>query len=429
MTRNAEAALLATASLVAAAGVALSSFTEGEWLNADVLLTLLAFAIGFGLVHLALRRWAQEASPFLLPLAAFLAAIGFTEIYRLDPDLAALQRWSLVAAGIFGSGTVYLLRNDGVRLLRRYRYLFLLAAVLLLLLPLLPASWPIHGATVNGARLWVRVDLLGRTLSFQPGELAKVFLTIFLASYLADRAGAMAATGGRIGRFQIPAPRRFGPILVAAAAAFGVLVYQRDLGASLLIFLLFVGLIYIATGRIAYLIAGGGLLLAGGLVAYQAFSHVQERIGSWLHPFDDYAGSGYQVAQSLFALGSGSLTGSGVGLGRPELIPAASTDFIFAAVGEELGLAGTVVVIAGYALLVAVGFGIAIRARDVFAKYLAAGLTLVLAIQAILIIGGVIRLLPVTGITLPFMSYGGSSLVANMVMLALLAMVSREQPA
>lgn len=428
MTRTAEAALLATAAFIAAAGVALSNFTVGEWLNADVLLTLLAFAVGFGTVHLALRRWAPEASPFLLPLAAFVTAIGFTEIYRLDPSLASLQRWSLVVAGILGAGTVYLLRNGGVTLLRRYRYLFLLAAVLLLLLPLLPGSWPIHGATVNGARLWLRLEVVGRSFSFQPGELAKVFLVIFLASYLADRAPAMAASGTGLGKLRLPPLRQFGPILVAGAAAFGVLVYQRDLGASLLIFLLFVGLLYIATGRVAYLVAGGTMLVAGGLLAYQAFAHVQARIGSWLHPFDDYSGSGYQVAQSLFALGSGSLTGSGVGLGRPELIPAASTDFIFAAVGEELGLAGTVAVIAAYAMLVAVGFGIAIRARDVFAKYLAGGLTLVLAIQAILIIGGVIRLLPVTGITLPFMSYGGSALAANMVMLALLAMVSREQP-
>jgi cell division protein FtsW (lipid II flippase) len=324
---------------------------------------------------------------------------------------------------------VYVLRNEGVAILRRFRYLFLLAAVLLLLLPLLPDAWPIHGATINGARLWVRLDVVDRTISFQPGELAKVFLTIFLASYLADRAGAMATSSHSIAGVQVPALRQFGPILFAAAAAFGVLVYQRDLGASLLIFLLFVGLIYIATGRVAYLVAGGALLMTGGIVAYQAFSHVQARIGSWLHPFDDYAGSGYQIAQSLFALGSGSLTGSGIGLGRPELIPAASTDFIFAAVGEELGLAGTVAVIAAFALLVAVGFGIAIRARDVFGKYLAGGLTLVLAVQAILIIGGVIRLLPVTGITLPFMSYGGSSLVANFVMIALLAMVSREEPA
>ena len=314
-------------------------------------------------------------------------------------------------------------------MLRRYRYLFLATAVLLLLLPLLPESWPLYGAEVNGSRLWVRLDLpVGdRALSFQPGEIAKVLLVIFLASYLADRHVAMATTGRRIGPIRLPEPRQLGPILIAAGASFAVLVYQRDLGASLLLFALFITMVYVATGRAAYLVTGLALVAGGGYLAYQQFDHVQRRVFAWLHPFEDFTGSGYQIVQSLFAMGSGSLTGSGLGLGRPDLIPAASTDFIFASVAEEMGFAGSIAVLVAYGLLVAAGFGIAIRSRDVFRKFLSAGLTVVVAVQAILILGGVLRLLPVTGITLPFMSYGGSSLLANMVLIALLVRASHGE--
>jgi cell division protein FtsW (lipid II flippase) len=426
MTRSAEAALLAAAVVIAAMGVALVNFSTGDWLDAQVALTMLVFGVAYGALHVAVRRWAPTASPFLYPIAAFLTAIGYAEIFRLNPRLASIQRWSLLLAAVASVGLLYLLRDDGVALLRRYRYIFLVGAVALLLLPLLPADWPLRGAEVNGSRLWVRVALFGRTISFQPGELAKVLLTVFLASYLAERHVAMATVRRTIGRLSIPEPRQLGPILLAAAASFVVLVYQRDLGAALLLFLLFVGMIYLATGRAAYLVSGAILGTTGGLVAFQTFDHLQRRITSWLHPFDDFAGAGYQIVQGLFALGSGSLTGAGLGNGRPDLIPAAETDFIFVAVAEELGFGGAVALITAFALLVALGFGIALRARDVFHKILGAGLTLVVGLQAILILAGVLRLLPVTGITLPFVSYGGSSLIANMLLLTLLARVSHE---
>lgn len=429
MTRNAEASLLAAASVLASLGVAMVNFAAGTGFDAQVALTFLVFMLSFGAAHVALRVWAPTANPYLFPLAAFLSAIGFIEVYRLDRDLAALQRWSLLVAGGLAAFVLFLLRNEGVAILRRYRYIFLVLAVGLLLLPLLPDSWPIHGAEVFGSRLWVRLDLPvgGRTLSFQPGEVAKLLLAVFLASYLADRHLAMASATRDIGPLRLPDPRQLFPVVIAAGAAFLVLIYQRDLGASLLLFGLFIGMMYIATGRGAYLVVGAGLVAVGGVLAYRLFDHVQRRIAAWLHPFDDFTDTGYQIAQSLFALGSGSLTGSGLGLGRPDLIPAAATDFIFAAVAEETGLAGSVAVITAYALLVAAGFGIALRARDVFRKFLAAGLTLVLGMQAVLIIAGVTRLLPVTGITLPFMSYGGSSLVANMVLVALLARISHGE--
>jgi peptidoglycan glycosyltransferase len=430
VTRNAEASLLIAAAVLAGLGVAMVNFASGIGFDAQVALTFLVFVLSFGGVHVALRRWAATANPYLFPIAAFLAAIGFIEVYRLDRDLAALQRWSLLVAAALASFILFLLRDEGVAALRRYRYIFLLLAIGLLLLPLLPESWPLYGAEVFGSRLWVRVDLPfgDRTLSFQPGEVAKVLLTVFLASYLADRHLALA-TPRKIGRFSLPEPRQLFPVLVAAAASFLVLIYQRDLGASLLLFALFIGMMYMATARSAYLVSGVLLVAAGGVAAYQLFDHVQRRVFAWLHPFQDFTDTGYQIAQSLFALGSGSLTGSGLGLGRPDLIPAAATDFVFAAVAEEMGFAGSVAVITAYALLIAAGFGIALRARDVFRKFLAAGLTLVIGIQAFLIIAGVTRLLPVTGITLPFMSYGGSSLLANMVLISLLARISHGERA
>ncbi|MDJ0791127.1 MAG: FtsW/RodA/SpoVE family cell cycle protein [Acidimicrobiia bacterium] len=429
MSRTTEAALLVAAALLAAVGVAITEFTRGNWLDAQVAITFIVFLVSFGGFYAAVRIWAPGASSLLLPTAAFLAAIGFVEIYRIDGDLAAIQRWSLIVAGAVGAGTLWLLRRSGVAILNRYRYVLLAIGVALLLLPLLPETWPIQGATVNGSRLWVRIEVpvLDRVLSFQPGEIAKVLITIFLASYLAERADAMATVDRRIGPLKVPEPRNLGPILVAAAIAFLILIYQRDLGASLLLFALFVTMLYMATARSFYVVTGAVLAIGGGVAAYLSFGHVARRIEAWIDPFAVYEDAGYQTVQGLFAMGSGSLTGSGIGLGRPDLIPAAATDFIFAAVAEELGLAGSIAVLAAYALFVAAGFGIALRSKDRFRKYLAGGLTAVIALQALIILAGVLRLFPITGLTLPFMSYGGSSLVANAIIVALLLRVSHEE--
>jgi len=431
MTRRAEAGLIIAASVLAAIGVAIVEFTRGNWLDAQVAVTLLTFLAAFGGIHLAVRRWASGASSLLTPTAAFLSAVGFTEIYRLNGELAAIQRWSMLVAAAAGAGVLLVLSDTGVEVLRKYRYLILAVGVGLLLLPLLPDSWPLHGATINGSRLWVQIVIPGtaRTLSFQPGEIAKVLITIFLASYLAENADAMSVVDRKIGPFKIPEPRHLGPVLIAAAVAFVVLIYQRDLGASLLLFGLFIGMLYIATSRSFYVITGAIMTIAAGVLAYNVFAHVERRIQAWLSPFDYFSDAGYQTVQGLFAMGSGSLTGSGIGLGRPDLIPAAPTDFIFAAVAEEMGFAGSIAVIAGFALFIAAAFGIAIRARDRFRKFLAGGLAIVMALQAIIIVGGVVRLMPVTGITLPFMSYGGSSLLANMTILALLLRISHEERA
>ena len=431
MTRNAEAALLVGAAGVAAFGVALVNLARGDGLDAQVALTFVVMIVAFGGFHLAIRQWSPEASPYLLPLAAILTSIGFVEVYRLDRGLAALQRWWLLIALVLAVALLVAVRRTGLAPLRRYRYVFLLSGLVLLLLPLLPTDWalPLRGFEQNGSRLWIRFEAGPLRLQFQPGEIAKLVLATFLASYLSDRQAALGVQIRPLGRYRLPELRQLAPLVIAWAASFVVLIYQRDLGASMLLFALFIAMLYAATGRGVYLASGGLLFGAGAVAAWFSFSHVQRRVTAWLDPFADFADTGYQIAQSLFAFGSGSLSGSGLGLGAPDRIPNAATDFIFAAVGEELGLAGSVAVIATYALLVAVGFGISLRSRDTFRKLLAGGLAFVLGLQTFLIIGGVTRLLPLTGITLPFMSYGGSSLVANFLLLALLARISHEERA
>jgi cell division protein FtsW (lipid II flippase) len=356
-------------------------------------------------------------------------ALGFLEIYRLDPVRAGLQRWWLLIGASSAALVLWLLSRKGTSLLRRYRNLILLVSVALLLAPNLPSSWgfPIKGLEVNGSRLWVTLDLGFINVGFQPGEMAKLGLVIFMAAYLADHQKALREAHRRVGPFRFPEPRQLIPLLLAWGASVLILVWQRDLGASLLLFAGFVLLLYAATGASGYLVSGALLALLGGFAAYQAFDHVQRRVIGWLAPFEHFSDEGYQIAQGLFALGSGSLSGAGPGLGRPDLIPNAATDFIFAAVGEELGFAASVATIALYSLLLAAGLGIAFRSRDTFRKLLAAGLTLVFGVQVFLIIGGILRLVPLTGITLPFMSYGGSALVGNLILVALLLRISHEE--
>jgi len=427
MTRRTEGVLIAAAALLTGIGAAVVTLSVDGRATFDVVLTPAAFLLAFGGMHLAVRLWAERAVPFLLPLAALLAAIGWIEVFRIDRDLGRLQRGWLVMGAAVAVLVLWSLREGGTAVLRRFRYLSLAAALILLLLPLLPDSWPLRGATVGGSRLWVRLEIADWSLSFQPGEAAKLLLVVFLAAYLADRQRALTDMRRSIGPLRIPEPRQLLPVVLAFGLSFAVLVYQRDLGASLLLFAVFATMLYTATARPAYLITGGALVAAGGVAAYRWFDHVQRRVAAWLHPFDDFSDTGYQVAQGLFALAAGGVLGAGIGGGSPGLIPAAATDYVFAAVAEELGLAGGLAVLTAFGLLLTAGFGIAVRARDRFRALLAAGLTLTLGVQTLLIVAGVLRLFPVTGITLPFMSYGGSSLLANLALLVLLARVSHEE--
>lgn len=379
---------------------------------AGVLVALIAAA------HLAVRRLAPNADAIVLPVALLLNGLGYTMITRLNGGLAGLQAtWTAVGVVAF-IGTLAFVRR--ARDLERYRYTFLALGLVLLLLPLVPGL----GKTINGARIWIRVGPAG----FQPGELAKIVLAIFFASYLVERR-ELLADRIRFGPLRLPRPRLrvLAPLLAAWGVSIVVMVAERDLGSSLLFFGLFIGLLWLATGQPAYLLGGAALFGLASSVAYRMFDHVQTRVAIWLDPWTHPRG--YQIVQSMFAFGSGGVAGAGLALGSPQRIPAAATDFIFAAIGEELGLLGTTAVLVAFLLLIGSGLRIAIRSEHPFEKLLAAGLTLVIGLQTFIIVGGITRVVPLTGITLPFVSYGGSSLVANYILIALLLRVSDQDPA
>lgn len=366
------------------------------------------------LAHLAVRRLAAGADPMLLPTAAFLHGLGYVMIARLSDRWAGLQAtWTLVAVAGFVLTLVIVSRPGD---LARWRYTSLGVGLVLLLLPLVPGL----GFTSGGARIWVSLG----PINFQPGEFAKILLAVFFAGYLDERRLLIVAGERRFLGIPMPEPRHLLPVLVAWGVSVVIMVGQRDLGSSLLFFTLFMVMLWIATERAGYLAAGLGLFLAGAVVAHRLFSHVQTRVDVWLDPWSSYTGSGYQPARALFALGNGGLTGTGLGLGNPGAIPAAHNDFIFAALGEELGFLGATAVLSAFVLLIGAGMRIALRVQRDFDKLLAIGLTTILGVQTFIIIGGVLRVVPLTGVTLPFMSYGGSSLVANYVLLALLIRIS-----
>lgn len=420
--RNAELGLGVVAILVTVGGYLLLALSSAPALPSDFWF-FLAFISGlFFVAHIGVRFLAPNAEPTLLPLVTMLNGLGFVMISRLDLVLPESQRtartqavWIAVGIGVCCL-VLGLVRN--IDALRRYRSIFLALGVGALLLPLIPGL----GYEANNARLWINVG----PLNFQPGEAAKVLLVIFFAAYLGDNRELLRAGTRRIGRMFLPAPRHLGPLLLPWSAAILIMVQQKDLGSSLLFFAVFVAMLYMATERVAYVIIGLLLFAAAAFIAYLAFSHVQLRVDIWLDPWRDAQNRGYQLVQSLFALGSGGISGAGLGLGRPDLIPYASTDFVFSAIGEELGLYGTVSVVIAFLLFVGSGFRIAVQASRPFPKLLAAGLTTIIGIQTFVIVGGVIRLIPLTGVTLPFVSYGGSSLVANFAILALLLRVSDE---
>ena len=414
--RTTELGLVVLAALITGGAYALASLGRTASLPADigpflgVILGLLAVA------HIAMRRLAPHADGMLLPIAGLLNGIGYVFIARLDQGLAGLQAlWSALGVGAF-IGTLVLVRR--ARDLERYRYTFALAGIGLLLMPLLP----VIGREINGARLWIRVG----PATFQPGEIAKIVLAVFFASYLVEKRELLQTFTRHVGPLDLPDLKYLGPILGAWGFSLVVMIFQKDLGSSLLFFALFVAMLWVATGRGVYLGIGGVLFSIGAVAAWSAFAHVQQRVDIWLDPWPVASGRGFQIVQALFAFGSGGVAGTGLSLGSPDKIPAVETDYIFAAIGEELGLLGTVAVLTAFLLMVGVGLRIALHARADFEKLLAAGLTVVLGVQTFIILGGVTRLIPLTGITLPFVSYGGSSLLANYVLLALILRISND---
>ena len=412
--RTVELGLLVLASIITVAAYGLTSLGRAAALPADIVPFLVIVVLMLFTAHVVVRRLAPNADGLLLPLAALLNGLGYTTIARLNPGLADSQSaWTLI--GLVGFTVTLLLVKD-VRRFAPYRYTLALIGVALLLLPLVPGL----GVQINGARIWLRVG----PFSIQPGEFAKIVLAAFLAGYLVDKRELLAISTRRLGPLHLPDLKHFGPLLLAWGVALIVMVAERDLGSSLLFFTLFVVMVYVATARSAYVFTGAGLFAAGALLAYQLFGHVRVRVEIWIDPFADPKGAGFQIVEAAFALADGGLTGTGLGLGTPGKIPFAATDMIFAAIGEELGLLGATAILATFLLFVSAGFRVAIRARHPFEKLLAAGLTALIGFQAFVIIGGVLRVLPLTGVTLPFVSYGGSSLISNYIALALLIRIS-----
>jgi len=414
--RNVELRLGLVAIAITVFGYALVQLAEQPNLPPDLWLFVVAMIGLYVIAHFAVRELASNADPVLLPLSALLIGIGYVTISRLDPDLARIQAGWMAAGVIAFVGTLIVVRR--VRTLERYRYTFLFVGVVALLLPLLPGI----GKTINGARLWVGIG----PLNFQPGEAAKVLLVIFFAAYLVDKRELLASGTRRLGRMTLPDPKHLGPLLLAWAISILIMVMQKDLGSSLLFFAVFAAMLYIATDRAAYLVMGLLLFLGGAAMAYQLFDHVQDRVRIWLDPWPEAQEKGFQIVQSIFAFGTGGFAGTGLGLGNPQQIPNAPTDFVFSAIGEELGLLGTVAVITAFLLLIGSGFRVAVQADRPFPKLFAAGLTTIVGVQTFVIVGGVTRVIPLTGVTLPFISYGGSSLVANFVILALLLRISDD---
>ncbi|MBB5633157.1 cell division protein FtsW (lipid II flippase) [Cryobacterium mesophilum] len=391
---------------------------------------LAVLAIG---LHIALRFVAPEADPFILPAATLLNGIGIAEIYRLDiaahatgwnADGIRQIAWTAIAM-VIAFAVVVAIRNH--RVLQRYRYIAMFTGILLLLLPMLP----VIGYEQFGARLWVRLGIF----SFQPGELAKIALAIFFAGYLVEARDSLSMVGKKILGVRFPRARDLGPILVIWAAAMAVLIVQRDLGTSLLYFGLFLVMIYVATARLSWVVLGLLLFVGGALIASQLFSYVAARFHGWLDAFNpdvyNAAGGSYQLVQGLFGLAHGGLIGTGLGEGRPQIVPLAQSDYIVASLGEELGLAGLFAIFALYLILVSRGMRIGFAGQDDFGRLLGVGLSFVIALQVFIVVGGVTRVIPLTGLTTPFLAAGGSSLVANWIIVALLLRLSdtiRNQP-
>ncbi|MBM7052275.1 FtsW/RodA/SpoVE family cell cycle protein [Rothia sp. ZJ1223] len=393
---------------------------DTRWRTATITL-----AVGTHVIYLVSFFRARYADPLILPLVVALNSVGLAMIYRIDLTTSAdagesQVMWTGVA---MGAAMLVLVALKNHRVLRKVTYISLAVSIVLLLLPLIPRL----GLEINGARIWVSVA--GRT--FQPGEIAKITLAIFFAGYLSTHRDLILLAGKRVGPVHLPRFKDLAPMFIAWLVSIGVLVFQRDLGSAILFFGLFMAMLFLATGQITWIALGLLFVAAGGFLAYNFISHVHYRISSWIHAFDPevynqpVGGSG-QIVQGVFGLASGGLFGRGWGSGRPDLVAYSNSDMIVTALGEELGLLGLGAILMVFLLLVSRGFRAALGVRDAFGKLLAAGLSAVIVLQLFVVIGGVTRLIPLTGLTTPFMSAGGSSLLANWVIAALLIAISHS---
>jgi cell division protein FtsW (lipid II flippase) len=418
--RNRELLALLPASALLTVGFA-AIFVQRSDVLSDVSLTYGAIFLGLCFAtHLVIRFTLPHADPYMFPLVAVLACFGLVVVYRIDDKLARDQAQWFVMGLLLFVATIVVLRD--FRTLERYRYTIAFAGLALLLLPRVPGI----GQQVNGAYLGVGVG----PISFQPAEFGKIAIVIFLAAYLRDTRQVLVQGSRRFLGITIPPLKHFGPLLVVWGAAMLMLVFIRDLGSSLMYFGAFLALVYIATNRFSFVLVGMLLFAAGAWFFATHIGHVHQRVEIWLNPFKDPAGAGYQIANGLFAQADGGLFGTGLGAsmlnlpGGAALIPAPQTDMIYAVIVNELGLVGACGLIGVYLMFAERGFKTAMLATDSFSKLLASGLTAVMALQVFVIVGGVTRVIPLTGVTLPFVSYGGSSILANFVLLALLLLIS-----
>ncbi|GAA1800194.1 FtsW/RodA/SpoVE family cell cycle protein [Agromyces neolithicus] len=426
--RNLEFWLLLVACFINAAAIVLVQL--GALRRVDTQLVLLGAGLSvlvFGL-HIAMRFVARDADPFLLPIATVLNGLGIAMIYRIDIangdsgwESAAVRQivWSAIAI-VCAIATILVIRNH--RVLFRYTYLAGLVAIILLLLPLVPGL----GREESGARVWIGI---GEIATFQPGEIAKIALAVFFAGYLVRNRDSLSMVGTKFLGMKFPRARDLGPLLVVWALSMSVIVFQRDLGTALLYFGLFLVMLYVATSRVSWVVLGLSLFVGGALIASQTLDYVGNRFANWLDPlnperYDQEFGGSYQLVQGLFGLANGGLIGTGWGQGRPDLTPVPQSDYIIASLGEELGLAGVFAILALYLLFVARGFRIGFAGQDDFGKLLGVGLAFVVALQVFIVVGGVTRVIPLTGLTTPFLAAGGSSLVANWIIVALLLRLS-----
>jgi len=432
--RNLELVLLLFAIAIDFGAIILVQLGVGGELGYGMLALLTGFGVLVLLMHATLRVVAPDADPLILPIITVLNGLGIAMIYRLglgkglsgwDNSGARQMAWTATAV-ILAILVIVLVRNH--RVLQRYRYVAMLSGIVLLLMPMLPVIGSDQGTS---ARLWIAVG----PFSFQPGELGKVALAIFFAGYLVTARDSLSMVGRKILGMRFPRARDLGPILVVFAASMIVLVFQRDLGTALLYFGLFLVMLYVATGRSSWIVLGLSLFFIGAFTASRLLSYVGGRFNAWLDPFSqdvyDARGGSYQLVQGLFGLADGGIIGTGLGQGNPGITPLAESDYIISALGEELGLVGLFAILGLYLLFVARGFRIGFAGQDDFGRLLGVGLSFVIALQVFVVIGGVTRVIPLTGLTTPFLAAGGSSLVANWIIAALLLRLSdtvRNQP-
>lgn len=423
--RNAELVLLCFAAVITITALLIVEVNQERGVHWDLVSYGLAFLTLFGFAHLAIRRFAPFTDPLLLPVVALLNGLGVVMIHRLDlvdsevghhdhPSANQQMLWTLVGVTSFALVVTFLKDH---RQLARYGYICGLTGLIFLAVP---AVLPARMSEQNGAKIWIRLH----GFSIQPAEFSKILLLIFFCAVLVAKRGLFTSVGKHVMGMTLPRPRDLAPLLTAWVVSVAVMVFEKDLGTSLLFYASFLVIVYLATQRFSWVVIGLVLFAAGSVVAYFTFSHVRVRVQTWLDPFADPDGTGYQMVQSLFSFATGGIFGTGLGNGQPDTVPAASTDFIIAAFGEELGLVGLSSILMLYTIVIVRGMRTAIATRDSFGKLLAAGLASALAIQLFIVVGGVTQLIPLTGLTTPWMSYGGSSLLANYVLLAILARIS-----